>query len=97
MYINRHDACNILGISDCTLNVVIKKEGWKVVKSGTEKLLEKEKVEAYKHYLSTTFSRNQIRKKLQEEGYTISHRKLYIKLRENRRYTLAEVREALGI
>lgn len=97
MYINRHDACNILNVSDGTLSIIIKKQGWKLISNGTEKLLEKEKVEEYKHYLATTFSRNQIRQKLQQEGITVSHRKLYIKLRENRRYTLAEVREALGI
>ena len=97
MYINRHDACNLLNVSDGTLSAIIKKQGWKLIPNGTERLLEKAKVEEYKHYLSTTFSRNQIRQKLQEEGLTLSHRKLYIKFRENRRYTLAEVREALGL
>ena len=87
MYINRHDACNILNVSDGTLSAIIKKQGWKLIPNGTEKLLEKAKVEEYK----------QIRQKLQEEGLTLSHRKLYIKFRENRRYTLAEVREALGL
>ena len=94
---NFNDTSFFLGVSGVTVLKIVKEKGWKVIEQGTQKLIERKVVEEYKKYMDSTYTRHQIQEELKKQGINISLRSLYTKLRENRRYTVSEVRDRLGL